>query len=87
LPAGFFDGPPDLAVEIISPNDTLAEVAMKAAEYLSYGTRRVWVINPRNRTATVYRPDHEPRLIAENGSLDGEDVLPGFSLALADLFT
>jgi Uma2 family endonuclease len=86
-PKGFWTGPPDLAVEIISPGDTLKEVVEKAAEYLSYGTRIVWVINPRNRTAMVYGPDHEPRIIAENESLDGGDLLPGFLLPLAELFS
>jgi Uma2 family endonuclease len=82
----YFDGAPDLAVEVVSPNDTAAEVLEKVQEYLAAGTRLVWVVEPRTRTATAYRPDGSARVLHERDRLDGEDVLPGFTLAVGDVF-
>lgn len=85
-PKGFFAGAPDLAVEVISPHDTFTELNEKTAEYLTHGTRLVWVLDPGARTLTIHRPDRTPRILAEQDEIDGEDVLPGFRLALAELF-
>lgn len=82
----FFPGPPDLAVEVISPSDTFNEVDEKVREYLSAGTRMVMVINPRNQTATVHTPTSTTRLNI-NDTLSGGDVVPGWSLPLAELFS
>jgi Uma2 family endonuclease len=86
LPQGFIHGAPDLAVEILSPNDDPVEVQQKVRDYLEAGSRLVWVVAPRPRTVTVYRPDGSARLVCEPGGLEGEDVLPGFALPLAELF-
>jgi Uma2 family endonuclease len=86
LPQGFIPGAPDLAVEILSPNDDPVEVQQKVRDYLEAGSRLVWVVAPRARTVTVYRPDGSARLVREPGGLEGEDVLPGFALPLAALF-
>ncbi|HEV8600675.1 MAG TPA: Uma2 family endonuclease [Gemmatimonadales bacterium] len=83
---GFIPGAPDLAVEIRSPADTLAELSAKAAEYLQAGTRLVWVIDPIARTAQVHRPGAVPSVLRPDASLDGDAVIPGFALRLNELF-
>lgn len=77
---------PDLAIEVISESNTLAEIRRKLAEYFAAGVRLAWVIDPRKRTARVHSSARRSRLIREHQSLDGGDVLPGFSVRLADLF-
>jgi Uma2 family endonuclease len=86
IPRGFFPGAPDLAVEVRSPSDSTAEILRKVADYLAAGTRLVWVLDPTPRTATIYRPIGEPTVLGEDGVLDGEDVLPGFTLPLRDVW-
>jgi Uma2 family endonuclease len=76
---------PDLAVEVISPEDRERQVLDKVGEYLQAGVRLVWVIEPKRRQATAYRGLTDLRVIGPDGSLDGEDVLPGFSCPLADI--
>ncbi len=83
---GFFPGAPDLAVEVMSPDDALPEVEAKAREYLGAGSRLVWALDPERRVARVYRPDGSCELLTEDGCLLGEDVLPGFELSLAYVF-
>jgi len=78
---------PDLAVEVLSPDDTVFEVEEKVEEYLTTGARRVWVINPKRRTATVYQPGTPARVLAAEDVLDGGDVVPGFACRVAELFT
>ena len=73
---------PDLAVEVLSPNDRPEDVLEKVGEYLGVGTRLVWVIDPETRTAVVYRSLTDVRVIGEADALDGEDVVPGFSCPL-----
>lgn len=82
---GFFPGPPDLAVEVISPSDRLTEVADKVAEWLAAGTRMVVVVNPRNRTVQAHTPEGVTEL-TEADTLDGGDVVPGWELPVADIF-
>jgi Uma2 family endonuclease len=86
LPQGFIRGAPDLAVEILSPNDDPVDVQQKVRDYLEAGSRLVWIVAPRPRTVTVYRPDGSARLVREPAGLEGEDVVPGFTLALAELY-
>jgi Uma2 family endonuclease len=73
---------PDLAVEVLSPNDRPEDVLEKVGERLGVGTRLVWVIDPETRTAVVYRSLTDVRVIGEADALDGEDVVPGFSCPL-----
>jgi Uma2 family endonuclease len=82
----FHAGAPDLAVEILSPSDNPVDVQQKVRDYLEAGSRLVWIVAPKATTVTVYRPDGSARLLREGEALDGEDVLPGFTLPLADLF-
>jgi Uma2 family endonuclease len=81
-----FDGAPLLAVEILSPYDTQDEVLDKVDDYLAFGTPLVWVVEPRRRTVTVFRPDAEPVLFNRTQTLTAEPHLPGFSVPVADLF-
>jgi Uma2 family endonuclease len=83
---GYYPGAPDLAVEVISPNDLYTEVEEKVAEWLAHGTRLVFVVNPRQRTVAVHRPGRDVRILGIDDSLDGEDVVPGWTLAVRDLF-
>jgi Uma2 family endonuclease len=83
-PPGFLHLAPDLAVEVLSPDDRAGDVAHKVAEYLSAGVRLLWLVDPETRTAVVYRPGAAPHRVRED-RLDGEDVLPGFVCLLSDL--
>jgi Uma2 family endonuclease len=84
-PVGFAALAPDLAVEVLSPNDHSREVQEKVDEYLHAGTRLVWVIDPESRTAAIHRSLSDVRSIGETDVLDGEDVLPGFACPLKDV--
>jgi Uma2 family endonuclease len=93
---GYAELAPDLVAEVVSPDDRAGEVLAKVGEWLGAGTRLVWVIDPRAaeptpargraaQAATVYRHDGTLSLLAADGALDGEDVLPGFASALRDI--
>jgi len=71
---------------VLSPSDTLGYVHEKMARYFAHGTRLAWIINPSERNAVVYRSPEADRLLRVTDTLDGEDVLPGFRLPLAELF-
>lgn len=77
----------DLAVEVLSESNTRAEMERKRGEYFAAGGRLVWIVDPDDRTVEVYRPGQPVRkLAAADDALDGEDVLPGFTLKLGYLF-
>jgi Uma2 family endonuclease len=77
---------PNIAVEVISPSDNADYLHRKIGEYLKAGVELVWVVYPANRSVTVYRPDNTARILPDTASLTGEDVLPGFSTLIVDLF-
>jgi len=79
-------GPPDLAVEVLSPSNSPAEVRGKVADYLAAGTALVWIVDPNSETVTTYRTLFEPSIVASDGCLAAEDILPGLSLPVSDLF-
>ena len=83
---GFFDGPPDLAVEIVSPGDRLVEVERKIDDFLTAGCLSVWIISPVRRTITLHRPARDPGVLREGETLSDEGVLPGFAVAVARFF-
>jgi Uma2 family endonuclease len=83
---GFWDGAPDLAVEVLSPGDLVDEVEEKVDDYLNANTRLVWIVNPRRKTVTIYRPGQKPRILSETDALTGEDVIPGFQCQVAEAF-
>ena len=84
--AAFFEGPPMLAVEILSPSDRQEKVDEKVALYLESGVAIVWVVHPRFRTVTVFRPGSEPELFNALQELSAEPHLPGFRVLVANLF-
>lgn len=86
VPKKYFPGAPDLAVEIISPSDTLYEVDEKVLDWLEAGARLVWVVNPRRRTVTVSTPGGRQTILTDADELDGGDVMPGFRVRVAELF-
>ena len=86
LPDGYLPIAPDLAVEVVSPNDTKREVMEKVGEWLDAGVRLVWVVEFRKRTITVYRSRQQVLVLTEENILEGGDVVPGFSLPVQDVF-
>jgi len=90
FPKRFVPAMPDLAIEILSPTDSLAEVRRKAAVYLANGTRLVWIVLPAEKGVDVCRASEGTGLNIEfvglEGSLSGEAILPGFELELKLLF-
>ncbi len=78
---------PDLAVEVVSPSDRMEAVHAKMENYLASGTRLVWLVWPDTQTVTVHAPDAETRTRTANDTLDGGEVLPGFAVPVAELFT
>lgn len=87
LPKGYFQGAPDLAVEVISPSNTYEEIHTKLMEYFDNGCRLTWVIVPDEQYVLVYHQPQPERLLKLADSLDGEEVIPGFALPLAELFS
>jgi Uma2 family endonuclease len=86
LPKGFGELAPDLVVEVLSPDASPREVLDKVGEYLSAGARMIWIIDPKTESAVVYRSLTQIGQVTKDGALDGEDLLPGFTLPLAELF-
>jgi Uma2 family endonuclease len=78
--------PPDLVVEVTSPSDRPAQVDAKIAEWLAFGVRAVWQVDPDRRTVAVHRTGQSPVTLGTNGELDGGDILPGFRCRVADIF-
>ena len=83
---GYRRGAPDLVAEVIAPTDLYTAVAEKVATWLAHGTRMVLVLNPRGRTVTVHRSPTQVRQLTVTDTLDGEDVVPGWSMPVRDLF-
>ena len=83
---GYWSGAPDLAVEVISPNDTYSEVEEKVADWLRAGTRMVAVVNPRGRTVTLRTSEKDITVLTEEDTLDGGEVVPGWRLPVAAVF-
>jgi Uma2 family endonuclease len=82
----FFDGAPDLAIEIVSPWDRASEVEAKARHWIGCGSRLVWVVDGVKQSVTVYVAGGERRTITIENQLDGGDVLPGFTATLREIF-
>ncbi len=91
LPGGkrttkFFKGAPDLAVEIVSPDDAYQDIDEKVKEYLEAGVRLVWVVNPRRKSVSVFRADNTISSLRPADVLSGEAVLLGFEIVVSDIF-
>ena len=86
LPDGFFPGAPDLAVEVLSPSDRAGDVLAKVQDWLNAGTAAVWVVDPKTQTVTIYGADRKAAILTSTDTLSGGDLLPGFSVPVAELF-
>ena len=86
LPQGYWNGAPDLAVEVVSPGDTAREIDGKANDWLRAGSLAVWIVNPRSKTITVYSAGGSVNTLATDSTLEGGDVLPGFRCPVTDVF-
>lgn len=86
LRGGFSLTVPDLVLETRSPGDTATEVADKVRRWLAAGVRVVWELNLRKRVLTVHRPGQEPQELGPDDTLTADDILPGFSLPLSEIF-
>lgn len=81
-----FRAAPDLAIEVLSPRQRMDRFRTKLSFYLEHGVRLVWVVDPRAETVTVHRPGADPVVVRAGDTLDGADLLPGFTLPVADIF-
>ncbi len=86
VPEGFLQDAPDLAVEVLSPSDTSPDIQQRVRDFLDGGARLVWIVAPRAKTVTVYRADGSARLLRDEETLEGEDVLPGLTISLGEVF-
>ncbi len=86
IPDGVWPIPPDLAIEIISPNDLHIKVSSKTLEYLHAGVRQVWIVSPQDRSVTIFRSQTDVQIFAGDVDLVSEDLLPGFRCHLKELF-
>ena len=85
-PQGYFDGPPDLAVEVLSPNDRASQVQKKIRDWLDAGCRAVWVVDPETKSVTVYKSDRNIVVFKAADTLADAQLLPGFSAAVSEIF-
>ena len=83
---GYWPGAPDLAVEVVSPSDTYADVQEKVFDWLEAGTRMVILVMPRKRAVTVYRSMTDMMMLTEHDTLDGGDVVPGWKIPVRGSF-
>ncbi|MCY4578474.1 MAG: Uma2 family endonuclease [Chloroflexi bacterium] len=83
---GYFPGPPDLAIEVISPNDRYRDVESKLSDYFAARTRMVILLEPDGRTAKVYRSPTDVVVLMEADTLDGADVVPGWRMPVSEIF-
>ena len=81
----YYDGPPDLAIEVLSPGDRKGYVERKLAVYLERGTRSVWLVNPRYRTVEVISLFNDRRMLHEDDELV-DDTVPGFRVKVSEIF-
>jgi Uma2 family endonuclease len=85
-PGGTVKGMPDFVVEVKSPGNSYDELREKTRLYLQYGTRLVWLVLPTPMTVEVYRADGSTATYKQGQTLSGDDVLPGFSIKVRDIF-
>jgi Uma2 family endonuclease len=86
IPKKFWPGAPDLAVEVMSPDDTLKEVEEKAGQWLASGASAVWVIDPKQRSVSVYRSASDVTRLSEADELEGQEVVPRFRCKVSEIF-
>ena len=86
VPEGHVRIPPDLVVEVVSPNDTAYEIEQRVEDFLQVGVPLAWVIYPNTECVAVFRADGSARRLRSGDELDGENVVPNFKCRVADLF-
>jgi Uma2 family endonuclease len=82
----YWEGAPDLAVEVLSPSDTVKRVEGKVVNWLEGGARMVWIVSPKLHTVTVYLSLTEISVLTEKNILDGGEVIRGFEIPVAEIF-
>ncbi len=85
-PEGIWEIAPDLAIEVISPNDIYAKVAQKVDDYLEAGVQQVWLVLPEQKSITIYRSPFDVTVFQDEMELVAEDLLPGFRYRLSEIF-
>lgn len=86
IPEEYIAIPPDLVVEVVSPGDHFSRVQKKVLHYLTRGVPLVWVVDPEDRSVTVYRPGKQATILEEGDTISGEEALPGFACPVRALF-
>jgi Uma2 family endonuclease len=80
------EGAPDLAVEVVSPNERRSKIEKKVGQWLQLGARLVWIVNPETKSVSVYRLDGSVNVLSESDELTGDDVVAGFKISVSDIF-
>ncbi|MGB7158835.1 MAG: Uma2 family endonuclease [Tepidisphaeraceae bacterium] len=86
LPRKFFQGSPDLLAEVLSPNDKPQEIERKMTEYFASDTKLAWLVDPVAQAVTIYHDARPGRVLSGDDVIEGESIIPGFTLPLEDLF-
>jgi len=84
---GYWPGPPDLAVEVLSPSDRPYRVKPRISQWFGYGVKQLWIVNPKDRTVTVYRSTSDATTFSGDDYLEAPDLFPGFGLSLDRIFS
>jgi len=84
---GYWQGPPELAVEVRSPGDRRGKVNEKISTYFSFGTKQVWIVDQKHRTVTVYRSPSDTTTFSGSDYLEAPDLFPGFRISLETIFS
>ena len=83
---GYWPGAPDLAVEVLSPSDRSGKVKQKISRWFSFGTKQVWIVDPKHSTVAVYRSESDITTFSGSDYLEAQDLFPGFRLSLEKIF-
>ncbi|HJX93712.1 MAG TPA: Uma2 family endonuclease [Pyrinomonadaceae bacterium] len=83
---GYWPGPPDLAVEVISPSERKVDVKPKTLKWFEHGVKEVWIVDLKHETVTIYSSPENASVVTKDEQLSSGDLLPGFSLHLAEVF-
>ena len=86
IPDSFWDGAPDLAVEVLSSSDSASDVLDKVRDYLAAGADQVWVADPKNSTVSVYRSPQDVQILTERETLKGVGAVEGFRCRVGEFF-
>jgi Uma2 family endonuclease len=82
----YFQTPPDLTIEIVSPSNSAREIERKIGMYLEFGVRQVWIVYPGKRQVIVHSPERSPQTLNSDDRISGADILPGLVIEVADIF-